>query len=231
MNDNADRLVITFLKLMSMSCIAAVAFSLAYATVQTETSYARLTQSPVSIRGEKFDSIVSVEETLRPPGGGVEPAIIGPAAVDIDYVINAQDGTISAAPGRADFWAKVVYRWDDTPSPEQQEIINAESDCNIQRPALRNRIMQDLADLAQEETRAQEILAQMQTQVAAFASDPALPASPTAAQLRSAIVTLATRDAQVAAGLRDAAQGAQRNIDRTRGLARLIACQAGIDLP
>ena len=68
-------------------------------------------------------------------------------------------------------------------------------------------------------------------ELAAFAADPALPATPTAAQLRTAILTLRARDIERTTALRDVATGADRNITRTRRLIRLVAALAGIPAP
>jgi hypothetical protein len=217
------------------SLLAILVCGVALAAERTATSIQHLDSTHTFVMGgTHFLALTSAVETARPPGGGMAPAVIGPLVEGTDYILDPNSGTISAAPGRAAYWAALTWTYDDQAEAQATataEADEAAADCDIARPALKTALIQDLQDLDQEETRTTQIYDQMLAQIAAQAADPTLPASPTAAQLRAAIVTLATRDAERTQALRDAALGAQRNIDRTRGLIRLVACQAGIPDP
>lgn len=84
--------------------------------LQTATRYEYLTHTPTSLHGIRFESLTSVDQTERPPGGGVPPVISG-TLDSAGYVLDVVAGTIRRADELAPVWAKLVYEWEDAADP------------------------------------------------------------------------------------------------------------------
>lgn len=126
----------------------------------TKTLYQLLAAGQsVSLHGARFRSLVSVDETARPPGGGVTPAVLGPVPAQ-GYALDAPNGQISRAPGLDPLWVRIVYQWEDAPTQEQLDAAQAAADLSAETPLLQAQLSAALAALVADETeRAADALA------------------------------------------------------------------------
>ena len=124
----------------------------------------------------------------------------------------------------------------DTATASAAAALEAEENAagaaiDIEKPQFRAMIQAALADLEQERLSAIDAEALMQEQVNAYNSDPALPASPTVAQLRTAVNALASRGkdaAQTVHGLTIARRRSSVRVTRIiRALATLLRTPIG----
>lgn len=118
----------------------------------------------------------------------------------------------------------------------EDSLAQADSDAATAQPAVLTVLLDWLDDIAQEEARAATIQteadavqARMTALLAASAGDPNLPASPSAAQLRAAIVLLDGRIDTLAGDVRILAEhtesaglGTERNLDRFKKLLKWL---------